>query len=917
MQTGRITARIFASIAAKVAMAVLFVFCNAFFVRARDSRAYEIERVRVHFPFDNAELRSNYMNNESSLISLRQLLVATDGNIDVEVIAYSSPEGNESYNKSLSARRAASVKNFVLSLFPDSKPTVKVISVSEAWDQFRAYVAADKSLDAASRSELLLVIDSDSKADEKESLIKADPNYKRLYSKYFRSLRYAEISLKLGSATVFGLVNTNASVPGMGVSFANGSSKLDLTNKETVDALNAMVAFFRENPSAADDYVIAGAASPEGPTSANNRLALMRAKAVADYISEKAPELKGKLHIKAAGEDWNGLRNAILAEDSLSSTDKQQLCAIIDSNASADEKEAALKNHPAYQTVRDNCFGALRRQSIVPADSATSSSAAAASATAEGKDTASSSDKGVAGMCVFFRNGSSELDPSYKDNQKALDEMVAFLRENPSAVDEYVIVGSSASDGSTPVDERLARQRAQAIADYISEQAPELKGKLNTKTTSEDWNGLRRQSTDTAESASKSSDEGVAGMGISFRNGSSKLDPSYKDNQKALDEMVAFFRENPSAADEYDIVGAASPDGPTSVNDRLARERAHAVADYISEQAPELKDRLHTRSAGEDWNGLRKAVLAEDSLSDKDKKEICEIIDSNASADEKEKALKNHPAYETVRDNCYDPLRRQSIALAEDRRKTTSETSVEEPVQVVTITVTDTVTVADTMPRIPRLASIRTKATVLGESAPVERDTVGYIPAQKYEWKDIPVVAVSSNLLYDLVAAPNFALEVPISKDRKWSVYGEYTFPWWLPKSNEWCYEMLKWDLGVRYHFRDFDCEDPYDIFSGHFLGLNLSAGYYDFEPMHHGYQGEFQLIGLEYGYSWILNDHWRLDAAIGAGWMGTHYRYYEADPTDTHLIYQHHGRLGWFGPTKAEIGIKYIVTHKQRRAVK
>ena len=803
MQTGRITAKFFASIAAKVAMVVLFVFCNAFFVRARDIRANEIERVRVHFPFDNAELRSNYMNNESSLISLRQLLEATDGNIDVEVIAYSSPEGNESYNKSLSARRAASVKDFVLSLFPDSKPTVKVISVSEAWEQFRAYVAADKSLDAASRSELLLVIDSDSKADEKESLIKADPNYKRLYSKYFRSLRYAEISLKLCSAAVFGLVNTNASVPGLGVSFANGSSKLDLTNKETVDALNAMVAFFRENPSAADDYVIVGAASPEGPTSANNRLALMRAKAIADYISEKAPELKGKLHIKAAGEDWNGLRNAILAEDSLSSTDKQQLCAIIDSNASADEKEAALKNHPAYQTVRDNCFGALRRQSIAPADNNRTSSSSA------------------------------------------------------------TVIPSATEDKNT-------------------------------------------------ESSSKD----VAGMGVSFRNGSSKLDPNYKDNKKALDEMVAFFRENPSAADEYDIVGAASPDGPTSVNDRLARERAQAVADYISEQAPELKDRLHTRSAGEDWNGLRKAVLAEDSLSDKDKKEICEIIDSNASADEKEKALKNHPAYETVREKCFDPLRSQSIELAEDRNETT-ETTVEEPVQVVTITVTDTVTVADTMPRIPRLASIRTKATVLGESAPVERDSVGYIPAQKYEWKDIPVVAVSSNLLYDLVAAPNFALEVPVSKDRKWSVYGEYTFPWWLPKSNEWCYEMLKWDLGVRYHFRDFDCEDPYDIFSGHFLGLNLSAGYYDFEPMHHGYQGEFQLIGLEYGYSWKLNDHWRLDAAIGAGWMGTHYRYYEADPTDTHLIYQHHGRLGWFGPTKAEIGIKYIVTHKQRRAVK
>lgn len=368
MQTGRITAKILASIAAKVAMAVLLVFFNAFFVRARDIVASEVERVRVHFPFDNAQLRSDYMQNESSLISLRQLLEATDGNIDVEVIAYSSPEGNEAYNKALSARRAASVRDFVLSLFPDSKPTVKVISVSEAWDQFRAYVVADKTLDAASRSELLLVIDSDSNADEKESLIKADSNYKRLYSKYFRSLRYADISLKLNNAAVFGLINTNTSVPGMGVSFANGSSKIDLSNKQTVDALNAMIAFFRENPSAADDYVIVGAASPEGPTSANNRLALMRAKAVADYISEKAPELKGKLHIKAAGEDWNGLRSAILAEDSLSDKDKKEICEIIDSNASAEEKEAALKSHPSYETVRENCFDPLRRQSIAPAE---------------------------------------------------------------------------------------------------------------------------------------------------------------------------------------------------------------------------------------------------------------------------------------------------------------------------------------------------------------------------------------------------------------------------------------------------------------------------------------------------------------------------------------------------------------------
>lgn len=622
MLTGRNIANKIAAIGARLVMVAMLVFCNAFFVRAHGIVASEDARVRVTFPFDNAELRSNYMQNDYALNSLRQLLDATDGNLDIQIVAYSSPEGNEQYNKALSARRAASIKSYVLSLFPDSKPSVKVTSYAESWDQFRAYIASDKSLDASSRSELLFLIDSDNTADEKEALIKADPNYKRLYSKYFRSLRYADISLRIANPAAIALFTKDSKADSPVVYFPTGTPKVVPSYMGNKANLEEMIAFFRENPSAADDFVIVGAASPEGPTSVNNRLALMRAKSMADYISERVPEVRGKLRIRCAGEDWSGLRAAVVAEDSLTDDQKQEICQIIDSSESADAKETALKKHPAYKAVREKCYPALRSQSIAPADST--------------------------------------------------------VREKP--VEEVV-------------------------------PAP-----------------------------------------------------------------VVVVKEK-----------------------------------------------------------------------------------------------------ETV----------------------------------------DTTSRKDTLSRLERLPAIRTKAVMMGESSPVERDSVVAVEPQKYVQEEVPVFAVSSNLLYDAVLAPNFAVEIPISKDRKWSVYGEYTFPWWLPKSNEWCYEMLKWDLGVRYHFGTFDREEPFDIFSGHFLGLNLSAGYYDFEPLHNGYQGEFQMIGLEYGYSWKLSDHWRLDTAIGGGWMATHYRYYEADATDTHLIYQHSGRLGWFGPTKAEVGLKYIFTHKQRRAVK
>ena len=84
-------------------------------------------------------------------------------------------------------------------------------------------------------------------------------------------------------------------------------------------------------------------------------------------------------------------------------------------------------------------------------------------------------------------------------------------------------------------------------------------------------------------------------------------------------------------------------------------------------------------------------------------------------------------------------------------------------------------------------------------------------------------------------------------------------------------------------------------------------------EPKHKGYQGEFQLAGLEYGYAWALSDCWRFEAYVGAGWMGTHYRYYVGDSTDQHLLYHSHGKLYWFGPTKAGISVKYIFNHTRR----
>ena len=69
-------------------------------------------------------------------------------------------------------------------------------------------------------------------------------------------------------------------------------------------------------------------------------------------------------------------------------------------------------------------------------------------------------------------------------------------------------------------------------------------------------------------------------------------------------------------------------------------------------------------------------------------------------------------------------------------------------------------------------------------------------------------------------------------------------------------------------------------------------------------YKGWFAGAGLSYGYSWILDRHWNLEATIGFGYNYVDFQKYECincgskvDEGDTHYI----------GPTKAAVNLIYV----------
>lgn len=367
--------------------------------------------------------------------------------------------------------------------------------------------------------------------------------------------------------------------------------------------------------------------------------------------------------------------------------------------------------------------------------------------------------------------------------------------------------------------------------------------------------------------------------------GNAAIDSSYMSNAATIEQLRVLLENTGTANLKYVVIeSGASPDGPEAVNNRLAVQRGQALARFLEANLPEgiLKGRTTVRYGGEDWQGLRRLVEADSSISSDLRTRILGIIDSNVPVSTKKARMSALPEYRQIVDKYYPELRYAYLYLAYII-----------PPPTVPVLSTDIEIEDEPFPAIPDFEP-------LDETLP----EFSFMEMPMIEEKK-PVLAVATNLLYDLAITPNVALELPLG--RRWSMYADYTFPWWVSRKNNRAWEILKWDLGLRGWLSPRSTAQ--DVLTGHFLGLDLGAGYYDIEPDNKGWQGEFILAGLEYGYAWRLGKkgNWRLDLSAGAGWMGTEYRYYEGTDDSAHLLYKKTGRYYWLGPVKAGVSIKYL----------
>ena len=232
-------------------------------------------------------------------------------------------------------------------------------------------------------------------------------------------------------------------------------------------------------------------------------------------------------------------------------------------------------------------------------------------------------------------------------------------------------------------------------------------------------------------------------------------------------------------------------------------------------------------------------------------------------------------------------------------------------------------------PRIPVTDAIENQPAVEQEIAPKAQEenepvarqdsdsdsddeTLGDESGKKTERARKMIAALKTNLLFDVVTALNFEVEVPIAN--RYSFMVEDIFPWW-ETGNKYCLQawvigaearvwLKSWERGSREKLRGF------------FAGPYVMSGKFDFQfDKDINYQGEMWSVGVTAGYAMPIGRRKRcnLEFSLSLGYMQAPFRHYQ--PTDDYIkLIKDPVNDGTFYnifvyPTKAKISLVVPIT--------
>lgn len=385
---------------------------------------------------------------------------------------------------------------------------------------------------------------------------------------------------------------------------------------------------------------------------------------------------------------------------------------------------------------------------------------------------------------------------------------------------------------------------------------------------------------------------------IYFRPGYSLLELSYRDNaanMKALTQGIQTIKGNPCVQLQHiRILSAASPEGNSALNKRVAKRRGERLRDYLKETLV-LPDSIFTvSSAGEDWQGLA-SLIAKEKTPWRNKalqiiRHTPEWVTRNGKVvDGRKRQLQNldgGKAWKYMLDNHFYTLRTGAVVVCE----------------VKTLAAESTPSAAEASQEQARSEQARLESASQSPSSP----PFPAIPSQVHPESQAPPVAsyfaLKSNLLYDALLVPNLSLEASIGSG--WTLGAGGMLAWWSKDAKHRYWRIYDGDLEIRKYFGTLSKSKP---LQGHHLGIYGDFLTYDFEFGAKGYQSKATYAaGIKYGYSHPIANRLNLDFALGIGYLHSNYKTYV--PRDGCYVYQETKKQKWLGPTQAEISLVWLL---------
>ncbi len=377
-----------------------------------------------------------------------------------------------------------------------------------------------------------------------------------------------------------------------------------------------------------------------------------------------------------------------------------------------------------------------------------------------------------------------------------------------------------------------------------------------------------------------------------FRLDKSLVDSGYMDNARTLRHLDGLLTDRNLCAriDSIHILSFTSPDGNRAYNDRLARQRSIAVKGYLVWKYPHLDQyRIHPRPQGENWQELRQLIESDRNLPCRE--EVLQIIDCTPDNERCKSLLKRLDAgrpYQYLARHILPLLRNASVCMVYFHKPAPDMTQ-------------------GMMAGIPHENELPPVTSVATTHIGIPLTPIRMETRQRH-----PAVAIKTNLLFDAALMPNIEVEIPIGNGNRWSVNGEWIFPWWLFDNDKYCMQVLMGGLEGRYWLGSRKNREQREVLTGHFLGLYAGGGKYDLQWDDNGYQGEFFIAaGVSYGWATRIARNLHLEFNIGIGLLRTDYRHYHARDNYQTLLWQENGRYTWFGPTKAKISLVWLLNRK------